>query len=124
MQQFRHFYLYAKNHYKRTDTISDLKHILAHECALDERYVDIRDIFELLLRLVSHHIQGEFQFADLVMRLMGNLRIPILCPQNDTERLNYLLSFLANTKVVKENGEIIMELGKADPKVLPLNKRD
>lgn len=67
-----HFYLYAKNHYERSDLKTDLRKIMAKRCMIPVDLADMYDVIDCLLVLTFKHISesgnpGHF-FCDFVRR--------------------------------------------------------
>lgn len=53
----RHFYLYAKGHYKKTEIFEDLKTIQANYVGMLKEHIDISHVLERLLSLAWNHIR-------------------------------------------------------------------
>ncbi len=66
----RHYYLYAKNHYKRSESIiKDLQKIQADYCECESEDVRPNDIILVLCNEVKKHIKYESQFLDFIEAL-------------------------------------------------------
>lgn len=46
-----HIYLYAKYWYQQNDLISDLKKLISHECAIEEKYIQDIDVVHEMIHL-------------------------------------------------------------------------
>jgi len=117
-----HFYLYAKGHYQKTDLIEDLKKVFAKRSAVPLECCQPRDVAIALLELAWKHIaesgNPEYQFIEFISRLSP---VDIFGQERWSGGdgfwkvlLNDCLPVLRNTKVAG------LDLGEADPKVLPL----
>lgn len=115
---FRHIYLYAKGHYQRDPMISglksDLSRIIGAVCGLDHIHIPIRDIYQILCGLVYRHFKQESHFTDMMMR--------VLAANDEDERIYAFLCVLSVVKV-RDGDTVLMDLGAADPNVLPLNEQ-
>ena len=110
---FRHFYLYAKNWYIKTDNvIEDLKHIVGYRSGIDAEYITTEDVIRVLTMATKIHAD----FEGFIIDLFNNQRF---YPDNDmnTNLVNAMLSILFCVKA----SEMPFEIGKPDPKILPLN---
>lgn len=109
MNDSRHLYLYAKGHYKETDMIDDLKKIVSKIAILYPEHVLEKDIKYWLLKEVYKYIKTEDDFTNFVN---GDTFMPIY----KDDIIAKSLSILRFKKIT----DIDMELGKTDPKILPL----
>jgi hypothetical protein len=100
-----HIWLYAKNWYKKTDIIEDLKVIMGKRCALYPEQVKQKDIEIILLDIMYHHINNEYRFNDFVLS----------CVEDGV--IKTCLSFMAITEVKDIEGGI----GEPDYNILPKN---
>ena len=110
----RHYYLYAKNHYKEGNIDLDLRKIQSHYCAVPIESLSIRDVNIILQRLACIHIQNEGDFN----RFMDYWRDYINCSSFEISVAKACLMMLCLTRVK----EIPFPLGEADPSILPLSK--
>jgi len=123
--RMRHFYLYAKHHYKASDDVmADLKVIyddfVGHDCGEE------RDIMHWLLKLGYLHIKSERDFSEFMNDIhpMNAFRVGcsspgFMQPSEDpywTRVARAILSRLFNTTV----NEIDFDLGEPDESLLPL----
>lgn len=109
----RHFYLYAKDHYKTENLETDLIKIQAHKCAVNVKSLSISHANISLLKLVHPHLKHASQFLsfiDSVVRLGGEGGLQLAIAQ-------ICLAELAITKVK----DIDFPLGEADPTILPIS---
>lgn len=138
MNQDRHFYLYAKHHYKRTDIVSDLSVIykLVYLWPEEEK-VPIDNLIGVIKRLAYPHIKNsDYIFNSLIEdimpenswrvgyenkqnRILFNSDVVKEFPEYDVKMalLHKFMSILANTLVK----DIPFELGEADDSILPLS---
>ena len=49
LNPYRHFYLYAKHWYKRTDVVEDLRVILSNYCGIELQYITKADVYHMML---------------------------------------------------------------------------
>jgi len=112
-----HFYLYAKGHYERTDVTNDTRRILAEYAAIEFKYTKLADVLEVLLPVAWKHIEekGYHHFNEFVKMLSPHY-YGRRSEEYQVRCVSACLSVLANTKVKGLN------LGAADPKILPLCK--
>jgi hypothetical protein len=117
-----HFYLYAKGHYQETDLVEDLKKIFARRSMVPLECCQPRDAARALLELAWKHItesgNPEYHFIEFIDRLNP---VDIFGKECWSGRdgfwkvlLENCLSVLRFTKVAG------LDLGKADPEILPL----
>jgi hypothetical protein len=71
---YRHFYLYAKGHYKKGDLLSDMKHLMAERCGLDEKHMRIGDIINCLTGEVTKVFLNNRHNDHLLERVIERLR--------------------------------------------------
>jgi len=129
-QADRHIYLYAKGHYKHTDTIKDLQQIFSARNGIDSEYIRTKDMARVLLSIVYPHIESKHQFIEFILALHPNefwkcwLESP---KQHDFFEavIGKCMSILAMTTVFDiESGKTIMNLGEPDPTILPLKREE
>ena len=68
----RHFYLYAKGHYKikKNDTMRVLQILVAERCGLDIEYVDIKNITNILFGLAVVYLKDARTIGEFVYDLL------------------------------------------------------
>jgi len=70
LNRHRHFYLYAKGHYKRGRThaeeLMNLKVLAAEYCGMLPEHVTDQDVRRILSRLTFQHIRGDHSFSELL----------------------------------------------------------
>lgn len=110
----RHFYLYAKNWYKKENTIEDLKKIAAYRCGLDITQVNTYDVLCILSNITERHIN----FSKFIRSIFDHMRYQ---PDNREKSIEEILidAMLLSITLINVN-EIPFELGKPDSSVLPL----
>lgn len=118
----RHIFLYAKGHYKRNDLIKDMKKIIEKRNGIDVEYITCNDIIDNLSNIAWNYINTEYQFLGFINDINPvNNSIFTSTPYNFEESIiSKCLSILKFQKVV----DIPFELGKPDPDILPLSKKD
>lgn len=131
MNEYRHFYLYAKHHYKHSDDIiEDLKHILGQYVGSDIKYLHATDIANKLLEITGPHIRESqhhleafisdiFHQADLYRGKLFGPQMPV----ETVDLIRAMLSILEFTCVYDDQKKVILELGEPDPKVLPIAEK-
>ena len=127
LNRHRHFYLYAKNHYKKTDTLMDLKAIQGMWAGMDPECLMKRDVVHLLLGIARPHIiKSEMAFRDFVKYLDPNYlwSFPAFVKENGEDYdyqmalIHCCLSFLALARV----DEIEGDLGEPDRQILEISE--
>lgn len=124
----RHFLLYAKGHYEKSDLMTDMKQIAAHRAQMKPEHIRESDILFLLLgeveRLAAKKEHFLQQFVTRIREdfvvwpaLLRTPRIPTL----DEVIVTACLGELATAKV-KDGTTVYLNLGEPDPAVLPLTK--
>jgi hypothetical protein len=121
----RHFYLYAKNHYKTGDIIEDHKIILGKYCAIEPKHIRELDIIRILSVAAFRHIK-EREFYEFIEEIDPNHWWYKMKPDmkyNFYEKVITRLSVIIGaTRVFDKNGDMIMNLGEADYTILPKPK--
>lgn len=110
-----HLYLYAKGHYQCGDVMADLRIIIGKRAHMDSRLISNNDIWSVLLPLVHKAIvesgNPENAFCEFVRRTMSDGIVREVVAYN-------CLSVLRLQKVAH------LDLGEADPNVLPLSQQE
>lgn len=127
LNNHRHFYLYAKGHYKKTNTLMDLKAIQGEWGLMDPECLMKRDVVHLLLDIARPHIiKSDMSFRDFVKHVDPAYlwSFPMFVKEVG-ENYDYqmalihtCLSFLALARV----DEIEGELGEPDERILPFSE--
>lgn len=126
----RHFFLYAKGHYKTGDLLEDCKKILGEWCGVDPQYIRAEDVVGHLIQGVypfifnSNPDVGIMRFREFIKNASPDWNIFRLSPNPAPyvywkAMLETSLSVLALVQV-KEQGTLLLDLGEPDPKILPL----
>jgi hypothetical protein len=141
---YNHVYLYAKHHYKRGDLVKDLSVILGERAGIEPEYFERnpQDIVSCLLPLAFDAIKRSgnpvMRFEQFVMDIapQNNFRVggklthgifgdkPLLGVEPESHEVRVIRSILSTLSFVTviEKGVKILELGEADPGILPLNR--
>jgi len=125
----RHYYLYAKHHYKTSDFITDLKIITGKRCGISPDDIGMNDVLSILLSLIYPYVMkfSEYSFklficdinpAKFWMWDIGKNKTSYTGEECMLALAHKCCSILALTEVVK----IPFELGEADPSILPLSE--
>ena len=110
MNEQRHLFLYAKCWYEKTNTVEDLKKIVAHICGLETRFVQESDIVYWLVECTREiFAKNTYKLADLLNRWFRGDNI-----------IDALLAMMSVMNI-DEMGE---HIGDPDPKILPLAKHN
>jgi len=117
----RHIILYAKGHYRQQNPIDDLKKILSERNGIEPRYIDMRDIFQKLSSLAWYFINKESDFIDFVS-LLNPKNAWQHCHSKEYEFI--LISKCLSVLRFQLVDNIPFELGKPDPNILPLIKKE
>jgi hypothetical protein len=130
---YNHLILYAKGHYKRTDLLADLKLIVAERCALDPEHVSNNDVWQVVSSALIEHASKR-QMEEYLGRLFQKgiwdyNRESVISFAHDDDcpirrALGMVTGILAHLPVLDKDGNVILELGQPDPKVLPLKEKD
>jgi len=121
LNPYRHFYLYAKLHYKRTNVITDLKAIVADYCGFYKEDASTNDVIRMLLKITSHHINNSDKFLRFMDELVSRINFPFKIYDSPIEYIiDECLSILQGIKVIDIQGE----LGTADKNILPLKIKE
>ena len=138
-RNYSHYYLYAKNHYKKTDLIEDLKKVHGFTFEHDAELTEIRDIISVLLKLVYHHFfssdadgtpQGLYAFEEFVQDISpeGNWRVgydkkkPYVYEEAIIRKCLSMLRMLKVKEIHQSTGleTTLVELDTASADCLPL----
>lgn len=117
----RHFYLYAKMHYQRTSTMKDLKKILCKYTGLSK--VSDKDVFSFVFDLAKLHMKP-YQWSEAIEHTFFPMFMFKKGTTAKSRFLDKMISVLSLTKVVDNKGNKVLNLGKPDPDILPLRKKD
>jgi len=123
MNSYRHFYLYAKHWYKRTDVIEDLKVLIKERSGIPIEYIRKRDIIDNLIDLAWLSITRSGNPAISFREFVVNIAFPndwwkFNCNKDvpiEVITINKCLSIMSITEVSKIDGE----LGEPDYNILP-----
>ena len=123
---FNHLILYAKYWYQRGNVIEDVKKILAERCAIDQ--VSDSDMWSMmvmaLIAYVPEHRLDDYLTKLFVPRQDEKTGLFVwftdICPLE--RAVKNVLSELCFLSVQDDEGEILLNLGKPNPKILPLRK--
>jgi len=118
----RHWYLYAKYHYKETNIVEDLKKIQSDYCGIEPEHIRIGDLCSVAQHLAWKYIKTNDHLFDQFMEQIDPDRDKWFTGKSDPaphhERvLNACMFVLRYLNVDKIEGE----LGEADPKILPFS---
>ena len=121
----RHFYLYAKGWYKKTDILQDLKVICGTYSGLDPNDIKLGDIFVVLSEEVYKYINTLNAFMHFVDDLASISAWIYRDIPRDIEYywirvLRRYMNILSITRVHDDEDVLILNLGDPDPKILPL----
>ena len=118
----RHIILYAKNWYAETDTIDDLLKIASRITGVGTEYLGIKDVYYWVSRVYFECFTYE-QFQRLIQEEMFDWFNGYNSVSME-DVINSMLSELACVKVLDDNKEKIMEIGKPDGTLLSLREDD
>ena len=120
-----HIWLYAKNWYQRTNTIDDLKKILADRSGIDEQCIGIKDIFSVLCGIVYPYLTEYkfFTFLEDSFRNFMDYKLDTTL-EKVFERLLWILHDVQTKEKRKRKGKwkILVELDEPDYNILPKRK--
>jgi hypothetical protein len=119
--------LYAKNHYKRGDLITDLKRIYSLRNAIDPEHISKSDILSCLINLVEKFVSNpatecRFSLYDFLKAIdpNGYYRNKKVEYDFDMACIEKCLSIIRSTTVFDGNGKEIVPLDNPSEEVLPL----
>lgn len=132
--EYAHLYLYAKNHYRRTDMIMDLRRIVAHRAGCRVEHVDEHAVATVVSEAVMEHLLLRFPRPEdrrYLTRALAALLVSAGVTPNRWLRqgapesalqgvCRSCLEYLCGASVLTDGGERLLTLGAADPEVLPL----
>ena len=128
-----HIYLYAKNHYKITDTIEDLKKIIAERCGFNAEDVRIGDIQSILTNIAFKAIlkshNPEHFLEDFIISIDPNNMRRVITGQKKEDYdfslavIEKSLSVLALTRV-RDGEKVLIELDEPNVNILPLKREE
>ncbi len=116
-----HLILYAKNWYKRTDVIEDIKQIISVRCGIDKEFISNGNVVDYVSEVVFPFIKTDGGFSHFLARIFNGHCYFGLNPSNTTSIeivLKELLSILSIVQV-KEGDKILIDLDKPDYSILP-----
>jgi hypothetical protein len=132
LNPYRHFYLYAKGHYKKSDNlIADMRALMKDYTgnSLSDNQV-VEGVITILREEIIQHMSS-YDFSNLLIRICDSWRYPDppkdfistkeLYPLIGTRIIYEYLCILVRVPVVDEN-QAFMNLGEADPTILPTKK--
>jgi len=137
LNRYRHFYLYAKGHYKKNDVMADLKKIASNYTAIDVEFISSNDIIRILTTEIWR-LMDERLFSELISDISpDNIWKTNKFAQNETngesDSYNYvhailskylsILSFVTVFETIAGIETTVLELGEPDENILPLNPR-
>lgn len=118
----RHFYLYAKHWYKKSDSIfEDLKILLANYYDVESNFFDFQDVASFLLSIIIKYKDHIFLFENSIIYGLSSLRSQDNIKDFKDFYLKNMLSVIANipkTKILEIEKGI---LGEPDENILELN---
>ena len=118
----RHIWLYAKGHYKITDTVEDLKKLMGERSNIDPEYITSGDIISVLLSVVYPLISSEEKTKDFIIGLHPENYFKASNSGDYTFQDAFFKKCLSVIRyvTVRKDGEWIIDLGEPDPELLPL----
>ena len=120
VNEYSHFYLYAKNWYKKSDVFKDLIIILGEYTGTDVEYLTNSDVICMMLSIVHPIVAKKEQvFKDFIHDIRTESKSKRIVILTLDEIIIYkLLSILRCT-----NKDDFGNLAKPDPEILPLVKQ-
>ena len=120
----RHFYLYAKGHYERSnDLIHDLKQIAAAYCGMSPKHYRDKDLIILMGKEVFQYIKNENVFIDMLDELSPDSNRTLMFLNGEPYMIRLMSQFIKflNLARIRDGDHVIINLGEADPDILPLS---
>ena len=124
LQDYRHIYLYAKGHYYKDDSIEDLKVIIGARCNLEPQHVSTEEVFRVLLTITHQHMREDL-YVRMLLEAFGIRKLFPNMPHEISDGIKILLANISHVQIYSdaEQKDVIVNLGKADSKILPLRKK-
>ncbi len=122
LHPWRHLLLYCKNHYRTDgpggDKLLPLRRLLAHETGLDLDRLSIANAYAIVARLFLELAEPWMvrTFMDDLFKWAGTATVE--------QAIEKMTGLLACVPVVRPDGSIALNLGEADPAILPLRDPD
>ena len=123
-----HVYLYAKNWYKKTNTLNDLRKIYARRNGVEESDLSDMDILSMLCGLTFQHIKNEMKFGKLMVQQFYRYKnkksiFPAITKTTNIkltvrELLN-ILRFTQTNEKVGDTWNVLILLDEPDYTILP-----
>lgn len=109
---YNHLFLYAKGHYAHSASmVEDVRTILAHRAAVDRISISDGVILENLMEVIRSH--------GLAYKILAN--IFFWTTHVSMGRLVELtLAEMSGVRVLRSDGERVLNIGRPDPAILPL----
>lgn len=123
MNEYRHFFLYAKYHYEETDVLEDMKKIQANWSGCEPEDIYPSDIISVLSKLAYKYIiKHEYLFNEFIKNIDPDK--DIWWTKKTDDRPQYMRTIEACLSVLRFRSvdEIEGSLGEADPNILPLSE--
>jgi hypothetical protein len=125
MKKYRHFLLYAKGHYIHNDLWDDLVTLVANYTMVEKELITKFDVMIVMVEILKEYISKD-KIANILLKL-DNASLECyfkdMCEKPYHIRLvTFILDALRFVQVRDELGEILVELGEPDPKILSINE--
>ena len=125
MNSYRHFYLYAKHWYKRTDVVEDLKLLIQNRSLVDPIHLSVRDVIDNLEGLAWNYITKSGNpphfFREFVFDMFPDNRWKHGGDKEDSQEITLIKKILSMMSIESVKN-IDGNLGEPDPKILPLSE--
>jgi hypothetical protein len=125
-----HIYLYAKGHYIETDTLEDMKKIVAERCGFNAEDVRVKDIQSILtsiaFKIIINSGNPEHFFDDFIEGISPDNMWRIMTKQKMEDYdfnlavIEKCLSVIRFVSVKDDDGNRILELDEPNGNILPL----
>lgn len=123
MNSYRHFYLYAKHWYKRTDVVEDLKLLIQERSLIDPVHLSVRDVIDNLEGLAWNYITKSGNpphfFREFVFDMFPDNRWKHGGDKEDSQEVTLIKKILSMMSI-EQVKNIDGALGEPDPNILPL----
>lgn len=118
--EHRHFYLYAKGWYKKTNIIEDLKILVSNYSGIDNNYISEEDIINILSNMIDYHINYSNP-SKLISKILEIKRYSSLNKEELSINELLILSMLSILTFLNVS-EIPIDLGSPDSNILSLRE--
>jgi hypothetical protein len=119
LNTYRHWYLYCKGWYLKTDIIEDLKVIQSHWSGIAVEHLTDNDVLQVMLDVVWPHIVNKYHFTEF---MSNQLEDNIFILMNKDKAYGQIERILLSARAIimrADEESISGKLGEPDYSILP-----